>query len=361
MTSFGFGFIGLGNMAKAHLNHLRRFPAFRLVAICDMNETSVQTWGDAEGLSVEQRYTQYRDIIADPKVDVIVCVTPNNTHAEIIEACMKAGKPFMAEKPFTRTFEEASALMELYTRNPKPSMIGFSYRYHPQFRYVKQLIDSGKIGRVRHVFIQYLQGWGAASLGRKMAWRFDKNITGTGTLGDLGSHMIDMARYLVGEFEDVAGRLATFVTERVDPTTGQPVPVEVDDFASFHARLAGEVDAVFQTSRNAIGAGNQHEAFIYGDEGTLQVSSNIHDSVQWLYMDEAGQRKQETLSVPEGQGVDQWDEFMKLLQGEVSPMVTTVVDGFRNQAVMEAIIRSHEERRTVLIADLLGADRENAL
>lgn len=354
MNTYRFGFIGLGNMAKAHVENLQRFSDFKLEAICDVVPESVDAFAKEYGIPTEKSYIDYKAMIGDPDVDVIVCVTPNHTHASIIKECIEAGKPFMAEKPFTRTYEEAKELMECFKQKPVPNMIGFSYRYHPQFRFVKELIESGKIGDVRNVFIQYLQGFGAVCMNTPMAWRFDKKITGTGTLGDLGSHMIDMARFLVGEFEDVSGRMATFVEQRKDKKTGEMVQVEVDDFTAFHANLERDVAGVFQTSRNAVGAGNQHEAYIYGDQGTLFVTSNKNDEITWMHIDpETNSRVKEQLAVPQEKGVDQWDEFMKMLRGEKIDLITTVKDGYMNQAVMEAIVVSDQERRNVSISQVL--------
>lgn len=357
MDTIRFGFIGLGGMARAHWNNLRRFSGVQLAAVCDTNVESVNRFGDDASIPPKKRYTDYRKLIADPDVNAVVCITPNDTHAAIIRACLEAGKPFMAEKPFTRTFEEAVELMKLYQTKPVVNMIGFSYRYLPQFRYAKQLVESGVLGAVRHISIQYLQGWGSAITNQPMVWRFDKAVAGTGALGDLGSHMIDMARFLAGEFEEVSGRLATFVHERPDPSSGRMVPVEVDDFAAFHALLrpnipGPDIPAVFQTSRNAVGSGNQHEAAIFGDRGTLHVSSENRDSVTvLLHKPGSGAVEREEWKVPGDLGLDQWDEFLKVLRGGHSDLITTVVDGYLNQAVLEAVVVSDRERRHVKLSE----------
>lgn len=356
MKSYGFGFIGLGVMAGVHVNNIRRFADAHVAAGCDTNEDHARRFAADNGLADDRLFTDYRALIADPAVDVIVCVTPNNTHADIIRACLEAGKPFMAEKPFTRTFEEARELIALYRAKPVPNMIGFSYRYNPPFRLARDIVQSGRLGAIRHVFIQYLQGWGAAVMEQPMIWRYDKAVTGTGTLGDLGSHMIDTARFLIGEFDEVSGRLATIIPQRRDAATGAQVAVEVDDFACFHANLAGGIPAVFQTTRNAVGAGNQHEAYLYGDLGTLYISSENWDTATLMYRAAGGEIVRELLDVPKDGGVDQWDEFMKLLRGEHSDLVTTVEDGYLNQAVMEAVVLSGERRRVVELEEVLAAD-----
>jgi predicted dehydrogenase len=361
MGAVRFGFIGLGGMAGVHWRNLSRFPDAELAAICDSDADRLSRFGESEGVPPDKRYRDFERLVNDPDVDAVVCITPNDAHAPVIRACLEAGKPFMAEKPFTRTFDEAIELMRMFAARPVVNMIGFSYRYHPQFRYAKRLIDSGALGRIRHAAIQYLQGWGSASAGHPMVWRFDRAVSGTGSLGDLGSHMIDMARYLIGEFQEVSGRLATFVHERHDPASGRMVVVEVDDYAAFHALIDPDIPVLFQTSRNAIGSVNQHEAFIYGDQGTLHVSSENRDTVTWIYHDKT-QRKDhlELLAVPKDAGVDQWDEFMKVLQGEPCELLTTVRDGYINQAVMEAIVRSDRERRHVRLSEFPNPDNFGA-
>ncbi|HZG77693.1 MAG TPA: Gfo/Idh/MocA family oxidoreductase [Paenibacillus sp.] len=357
MEPFTFGFIGLGKMTREHLRRLAEFPDVRIAAICDTHAAQVKEVGDRYGIDESKRYTAYEKLIQDPDVGVVVCVTPNDTHAAIIKACVDAGKPFLAEKPFTRTFDEAQELLTLIRRKPVFHMIGYSYRYHPQFAYARALIQSGKLGTIRHAFFQYLQGWGSAALDGPMSWRFDRAVSGTGALGDLGSHMIDMARFLVGEFHDVSGRLATFVRERRDPVTGGKVPVDVDDFASFQATVGQDVAAVFQTSRNAIGSENRHEVYLYGDEGTLFVTSNDRGRVFRSYFGEDRKRALEEMAVPQENGSDQWDDFLNGLRGRPTGSISTAIDGFVNQSVMEAIVRSHRERRTVELAAFPHGDR----
>jgi predicted dehydrogenase len=170
--------------------------------------------------------------------------------------------------------------------------------------------------------------------------------------------MIDTARFLIGEFLEVSGRLATFVHERLDPVSGRMAVVEVDDYAAFHALIAPDIPALFQTSRNAIGSGNQHEAFVCGDLGTLHVSSENRDTLTWIAHDRTQRTdRRELLAVPKEAEVDQWDEFMKVLRGEPSELLTTVTDGYLNQAVMEAVVRSDRERRHVRLSEFPDAGR----
>jgi predicted dehydrogenase len=354
MSKFRIGLIGLGGMAQAHIRWLAsEGDSFELMAVSDVNPDALAKVGDELGLVADKRYADFVRLIEDPDVDAVVSATPNHTHADIILACLEARKPFLAEKPFTRVFEETVPLLQLYEKQPVPAMIGFSYRYTPTFRFARELVREGKIGRVRSFSIQYLQGWGAASYNVPYVWRFNKDITGTGTLGDLGSHMIDLARFLFGEFQELSGQLHTIIPERPDPATGEMVKIEVDDFASFQARMTGNVMGIFQTTRNAIGSGNQHEVSIYGDSGTIHASTLEPDRLVWIREEESGQFARTSLDVPNQCKVSQYADFLAMLKGLTPDGLPGFMDGYRNQEVLDAIVRS-SETKSVIRFDTLG-------
>jgi len=350
MNKYRIGLIGLGGMAQAHIRGMAAEGRFEVIAVSDVNESALANVGDQLGIAAGKRYTDFTRLIHDPDVDAIVSVTPNHIHAGIIRACLQANKPFMAEKPFTRVFQEAVSLLDIYERQPVPAMVGFSYRYTPAFRYARELVREGKLGAVRSFSIQYLQGWGAVHCKIPYVWRFDKEISGTGTLGDLGSHMIDMARFLFGEFEELSAQLRTIVPERPDPITGEPVKVEVDDFASFLARMTGDVMGVFQTTRNAVGSDNQHEVSIYGDTGTIHASTCEPDQLVWIREEKPGQHSRTILQVPERCKVSQHSDFLALLDGAAPDGLPGFTDGYRNQEVLDAIIRSSETRTSIRLS-----------
>lgn len=342
------GVVGLGGMAMAHIEGLGKLEGVVIAAICDVQPQALSEVGTRLGIPEERRYTDYAKLIADETVDAVVSVTPNALHAEVMRLCLLAGKPFLSEKPFTRTFEEAEELNALFRDHPVDAMIGFSYRYTPAFRLLKQMLDEGRIGAVRSFSIQYLQGWGASVYKTPYVWRFDRNVTGTGTLGDLGAHMIDLAHYWFGGFDELSARLQTLVPERIDPRTGEERAVEVDDFASFQALMTSGAAGLFQTTRNAIGSGNQLEAAVYGDEGTLLASTESPEELTWIRVDaETGDIVRETRRVPQSVRRSQWEDFAAMLAGTPGPGLPDFAAGYDNQRVLEAIVRSHEEKRTV--------------
>lgn len=342
MRTYRIGLIGLGGMAQEHIRWATAEGRFRFVAVSDVSAEAMARAGDRLGIAAEKRYADFGRLIEDPDVDAVVSVTPNNVHADIVRACLLAGKPFLAEKPFTRVFEEARSLLPLYEERPVPAMIGFTYRYTPAFRFARELVREGKVGKVRSFSIQYLQGWGAAHKNTPYSWRLDKAVTGTGTLGDLGSHMIDMARFLFGEFRELSSLMQTIVPERRDPATGNIVKIEVDDFASFQARMADDAVGVFQTTRNAVGSGNQHEVAIYGDTGTIQASTLDPDRVVWIREEEPDQLARTILEVPKRCRTTEYADFLRLLDGEAPDGLPGFMDGYRNQEVLDAVVRSNE-------------------
>ncbi|MDG0809973.1 Gfo/Idh/MocA family protein [Cohnella rhizosphaerae] len=342
------GVIGLGGMAMAHIEGLGRLEGIAIAAICDVQPSALDQVGERLGIPPERRYTDYSRLIADETVGAVVSVTPNALHADVMRLCLLAGKPFLSEKPFTRTFEEAEELQALYESHPVPAMIGFSYRYTPAFRLAKRMLDEGRIGAVRSFSIQYLQGWGAAVYNTPYVWRFDRSVTGTGTLGDLGAHMVDLAHYLFGPFKELSARLQTLVPERLDPHTGEARKVEVDDFVSFQSLMTNAAAGLFQTTRNAVGSGNQLEVSIFGDEGTLMASTERPEEVLWIRVDaETGELVRETRRSPQRERLNQWEDFAALLAGSPGPGLPGFEAGYANQRVLEAIVRAHEEKRTV--------------
>lgn len=347
MNKFRIGLIGLGGMVQSHIRWLEAEGRFDVVAVSDVNEEAMANVGDQLAIPADKRYSDFVRLIEDPDVDAVVSVTPNHVHAAIVRACLQARKPFLGEKPFTRVFDEAVPLLALFEAQPTAGMIGFSYRYTPAFRYARELVRDGKLGNVRSFSIQYLQSWGAAPNNTPYLWRFNKAVTGTGTLGDLGSHMIDLARFLFGEFEELSAQMSTLVPERHDPATGGMTKVEVDDFVSFQARMTGDAVGIFQSSRNAIGSDNQHEAAIYGDAGTLHASTLNPNQLIWIREEAPGQLARAVIDVPERCKVSQYADFLALLDGSDPDGLPGFMDGYRNQQVLDAVIRSSAEKRTI--------------
>jgi len=144
-----------------------------IVAICDVNAQALIEAGEKLGVPVGKRYESIEALIGDPEVEGVISVTPNDSHAAVLKACIEAGKPLFAEKPLTRTYAEAAEVLELQRSKPIPCLINFSYRYGPAFQYAKDFIKQGHLGRINHLFVQYLQDWDMDKSER--GWKRDNN------------------------------------------------------------------------------------------------------------------------------------------------------------------------------------------
>jgi len=344
MKEIKIGIIGLGGMSYSHMEHIDKLKDVRIVALCDSNAEAIERVAMKYNIAIAKQYSDYTDLIADHDVDAVLSITPNNVHYEIVKCCLLHKKPFMTEKPFTRTFIEAAELNQLFDAddNQVPSMVGYSYRYIASFRYARELIRQDKLGPIRHIFVQYLQEWGLPMKETPMNWRYSREISGTGVLADLGTHMVDAARYLIGEFEEVSAMLKNLVSQRRDPSTNNMIPVDIDDFSGFLATLDNNVAGVFQTSRNAYGSGNQLEVTIYGEKGTISVSCENPEQLTWIRPDRDNPTitVKELHRVPYEYVIGQMQDFFDMLRGHGRDGLPTLKDGYANQEVLEAIFQA---------------------
>lgn len=351
MEQIKFGLIGLGGMANPHLHLLSMLKDVTISALCDVNEEALHTIAEKYGVAKERRYTDSESLIQDSEVDAVISIVPNKFHAKIIRLCIQNRKPLMTEKPFTVNFDEAIELRVLFEQNPIPCMVGFSYRYIPSFRYVKQMLEEGKLGQIRHISVNYLQQWGSPLFEIPFNWRFSKEMSGSGALGDLGSHMIDSARFFIGEFKAVAGMMTTFVKKR--SIDGEMKEVDVDDFTSFQATFENGAMGTFVTSRNAIGSGNQLEITIFGDNGTVKVSCEQPDEVQVCLKSKDNLESHfETVKIPEQFYLNQLQDFIDYVTGKSLKYVPNFKDGYENQKIMESVIKSASTGKLVVLEEV---------
>ncbi|ELZ94134.1 oxidoreductase [Haloferax mucosum ATCC BAA-1512] len=265
-------------MGKAHSNALARLPMFfpdapdvERSVIVGRDEEALADAADRFGF--ESTATDWRDVVDD--VDVFYNLGPNHLHAEPSIAALEAGAHVFCEKPLAPTLDEAEAMRDAARDADGVAGCAFNYRFVPAIQYAKGLIEDGELGEIRHVRGRYLQDW-LVDPEAPWAWRMDKDLAGSGALGDLGAHTIDLARFLVadvaGDIERVSGHLQTFVDERPVPGTDEYKPVTVDD--AYTAQAAFENGAVgsFEASRFADGHKNDHTIEIHGSDGSLTFS-----------------------------------------------------------------------------------------
>ncbi|HUB42044.1 MAG TPA: Gfo/Idh/MocA family oxidoreductase [Streptosporangiaceae bacterium] len=281
--SLGVGVVGYAFMGAAHAHawrtaaHVFDLPLTpAMVALCGRDAAAVQAAADRQGWASAE--TDWRELIARPDVDLVDICTPGDLHAEIAIAALDAGKHVLCEKPLANTPPEAEAMAAAAQRaagNGVRSMAGFNYRRVPALAYARTLVTEGRLGEIRHVRATYLQDW-LTDPAFPLSWRLQHERAGSGALGDLGAHIIDLARYLTGEpVTAVSGSTRTFVTQRPLPGTGagelHTGAVTVDDAAVFTARLgaSGGTLGSFEVTRCAAGRKNALRIELNGELGSL--------------------------------------------------------------------------------------------
>ncbi|HEU5035537.1 MAG TPA: Gfo/Idh/MocA family oxidoreductase [Nocardioides sp.] len=288
-TNLRVAMVGHAFMGNAHSQAWRTAPHFFDLPL--RPEMAVLVGHDA-GRAAEaatrlgwaESSADWREVIARDDVDLVDICTPGDTHAEIAIAALRAGKHVLCEKPLANTVAEAeqmTAAAEEARAHGVRTMVGFTYRRVPAIGLARRLVEEGRIGEIRHVRAQYLQDW-IADPDAPLSWRLDKARAGSGALGDIGAHVIDLTQYITGDrIAEVSGRLETFVKDRPYPagdtagslggggSTTERGPVTVDDAASFLATFGSGAMGVFEATRFATGRKNAIRIEVNGSLGSL--------------------------------------------------------------------------------------------
>jgi len=343
------GSVGLGNISHGvHIPGIQACPELlKLTAICDIDPVRLKERAEEYGILEDHCFTDYRALIDCPDVDIIDISTPNDVHARIAEYAARAGKPYGVEKPFTLNEREAERLYEVTRDCGVKSMIYFSYRYKAAARYAKQFIADGKLGRIYHINAQYYQAWGLPAADTPLVWRFVRNRTGTGALGDLGCHLMDVVSFMTGEeYSRVFSHMSTYVHERRKTDGSGKGRVDVDDHVDVLAETDSGASAAFEISRVATGHGNYQRIEIYGDKGALLYKlDELRDGRDVLeFMDNESTDKQYTaLPIPEDFVVSQMECFAREMAGAGDGWNATIEEGLKSQRLMDAVVRASEE------------------
>lgn len=370
----GVGMMGYAFMGKAHSNAFKTIPYMIypppavpvLAAIAGRDEESVREAALRYGYG--KYYTDWRDMIKDDRVQLFDNGGPNDVHAEPCIAAAQAGKHILCEKPLARTSKEAATMLEAVTKAGVKHMVSFNYRYVPAIRQAYELIRSGRLGEIYHFRAVYLQEW-IMDPGFGMVWRLDKNRAGSGALGDLGAHIIDLARFLVGEPRRVSAMARTFIKQR--PLAGGGVgDVTVDDaFVSLFDFENGAVGTL-EASRFCAGRKNHQVLEINGSKGTLVFNLERLNELEVFWKDEQPKETQGFHNVlisesyhpfwenwwPHGHMIG-WEhsfihEISHLLDAivgnkEIAPYGATFEDGYKNAVICDAILESAQAGKHV--------------
>ena len=341
MKKVRIGIIGTGGISNKHIDELLKCEEAEIVALCDIDPAALARAREKAGVAEEKCYTDYRTLIADPCVDAVEICTPNYLHAEMARAVLAAGKPLNLEKPISMNYEEALTVCEAERASSTFGMTCFSYRFMPAVRYAKHLVESGLIGNIVGLNVAYLKD-SALRKGRPFEWRFDKEKAGSGVIGDLGVHLIDLAQLLAGDITALAATRQIVVKER--PTLdGKGIgQVGTEDSCSFLARFASGAEGCFHITRCAMGNINTIRYDVYGECGAVVFDLNNPTVLTVCSMDENSKSKTETLTVPEEFYLMQEQAFVNAILGKKDALFPTIAHGAESQKVVDAILRSAE-------------------
>lgn len=366
------GLVGTGFMGRTHSNGYNRVPNFFpelaytpvLQAVCSRNEANVKAFAEQWGYkSIE---TDWRALIARDDIDAVDICTPNDTHAEIAIAAAAAGKMILCEKPLARNLTEAQAMVDAVEKAGVANTVWYNYRRLPAVTLAKQIIDSGKLGKIFHYRANFLQDWtinANVPQGGTGTWRMDVEAAGSGVTGDLLAHCIDTAMWLNGGIVDVSAVTETFVKERMHQLTGKMQPVGIDDACIFHCHFENGSLGLFESTRYARGHKALYTFEINGENASIRW--DLHDLNRLEYFDYADEgivRGWRSIHVTDGDQpymgkwwvpglsigyehsfVHQVADFLKSLEtGE--PCQPTFRDSLETQKVCEAVIDSAKSR-----------------
>ena len=370
--TIGVGMLGYAFMGKAHTHAYKTLPYMmyppvaipRLVAIAGRNEEAVS--GAAQRYGFETYYTDWREMLKNPDVQLFDNSGSNDTHAESTIAAAQAGKHVFCEKPLGRTAEESKKMLDVVTKAAVKHMVAFNYRFVPAIRQVRDLIQSGALGQIYHFRAMYLQEW-IADPNFPMVWRLDKNVAGSGALGDLGAHIIDLARFLVGEPSRLTAMTKTFIKNRPNETGAQQ-QVTVDD--AFVATVEFENGALgtLESTRFAPGRKNYNTFEINAEHGSVRFNLERFNELEVFWKDSKPRETQGFTNVlvsesfhpwwknwwPQGHMIG-WEhtfvhEIDHLLNAivnntDIAPYGATFEDGYRAAVICDAILNAAETGR----------------
>lgn len=377
MDKINVAVIGHKFMGRAHTYAYTALPIFFdpgvdvvKKVLCSNEESVIETarrWG------YEKTVMNWEDAVNDPEIDVIDIAAPSAIHAEVAIAAAKAGKHVFCEKPLALNMKDAKEMTEVVKKAGVVNMIGFNYRRVPAIALVKKLIDNGKLGKLLHFRGIYQQDW-LTSPDYPLVWRLQKKQAGYGTHGDMGAHVIDIARFLVGDIAEVCCEQRTFLTKRplvaeadglVAKASSDYGTVDVDDASAFMFSFSGmDTMGYYEVTRNGTGHKNQNRIEISGTKGAIIFNMERMCELEYYCVEdeEDGTEGFRTINLgnahhpymanwwPAGHNIGYGDIFVNQTYDFITAIKNKVfvhpdfADGLKCQMVLEAAQRSSETR-----------------
>jgi predicted dehydrogenase len=366
MRKLNIALIGYGFMGRAHSNAWRQVRSFFdtpyepvLKVICGRDEDGVRKVANRFGW--QEYSTRWEEVVTRRDIDVVDICTPGYTHASIALAAAEAKKILFCEKPLANSISEAVEMLRAAQANNCVHMICHNYRRAPAVSLARKLMDDGEIGNVYHYRATYLQDW-LRNPEFPTRWRLERKKAGSGALGDLFSHSVDLARYLVGEITEVSALLKTFVSERPTLGTNEMTHVDVDDAALSIVRFEQGAIGTIEATRYATGRKNFNRFEINGSRGSLVFNLERMNELE-LYKDEGPNSGFKTIQVtdpthpylsgwwPPGHIIGYEHTFIHTVLELLSALaeerlpIPNFEDGVENQLILDAVERSAESRK----------------
>jgi predicted dehydrogenase len=374
MPEVNVALIGYAFMGRAHSNAYRQVGPFlnprlkpRLKVLCGRNARAV---GEAaRRLGWEEAATDWREVVNRKDIHLVDVSTPGDSHAEIAIAAARAGKAVLCEKPLANSLKDARAMLAAVQRAGVVHMVCHNYRRVPAVQLAQRLIEQGRLGEIRHFRATYLQDW-IVDPSFPLVWRLRKERAGSGALGDLASHAVDLARFLVGEISEVTAALRTFIRERPLPENPKKRGrVSVDDAAAAVVRFAGGALGTIEASRMAPGRRNYNRFEVNGSLGSVVFDLERLNELQvFLRSDPAAVQGFHDVIVtdsahhpymrawwPPGHLIGYEHTFTHTVYDLLEAIADGKIprpsfeDGVNNQAVLEAMERAARTRRWVTV------------
>lgn len=367
------GLIGTGRIAGfVHVPSLRLLPDLcEVTAVASRDPGKAKAFAEQWGIS--RVHDTWETLVGDPELDAVVVCPPSDLNGPVAGAALAAGKHVLCEKPLALTYPEARALAAAADRDPvRVHMVAFTFRFAAALRYLKRLVDEGHFGEIRHWRMSYFND-GQLDPEIPFGWRHQRARGGAGVIADMGSHMIDAARYLLGEIVAVSGVNRTYVTERGTPGGGRG-RVETPEASAWVAEFASGVIGTFDVSRGVAGRGGtgrpQYQGVEIHGTGGAALYELIHPFQLQVCLGPAMARRQHwaTVEVPPelavypgsprnpraddpllGYKYDQGVAFVRAVRGETTDY-PTFRDGALVQGVVDAVDLSARERRWIGVA-----------
>ena len=334
-------------IGRGHARAVAAHPRADLVAVCDPDETLAREVAGAYGDPAI--YADYSAMLAAESLDGVCIATPNRLHAPMARAAIARGLHVLCEKPLTLDTDEARDLLARARAAGVTHAVNFSNRPNPAVRYVREQLDAGVLGRVYEVHLTYLQDW-LADADAPYTWRNSAAESGSGALGDIASHVLDLGRLFVGEVAAVSACLGVTVPER-PRADGTPGRVDADDLAYLHLRYRDGVHGIVRVSRVARGRCDVRRVELYGERAslTLEIDKGVNrvlraeETTRWR-----GDSFYEVFASDPavwtwGGNIHAWIDAAL----DRSPMTPSFEDGLRCQEIVDAALRAHAERRWI--------------